>query len=150
VNSILPVALVNVEAMFGGDDNGGNGGDGGVGPPRATLEQLAGLYLSNQEAEPLLKLVAAARKDDPENVSLDYWEAEGKMLLKDYSGAADRLKAALAKADGVAQKKALSTKLRTPASRARRRRKATPRHLTKTTLSRTWAMHWSRTAMSRG
>jgi hypothetical protein len=97
--------------MFGGDDNGGNGGDGGVGPPRATLEQLAGLYLSNQEAEPLLKLVAAARKDDPENVSLDYWEAEGKMLLKDYSGAADRLKAALAKADGVAQKKALSTKL---------------------------------------
>ena len=82
-----------------------------VGPARSTLDQLAGLYLGNKEAEPLLKLVAAARKDDAENASLDYWEAEGKMLLKDYSGAADRLKAALAKADGTAQKKALSIKL---------------------------------------
>ncbi|HKM54094.1 MAG TPA: tetratricopeptide repeat protein, partial [Isosphaeraceae bacterium] len=38
-----------------------------VGPHRATLEQLAGLYLGEQQADPLLKLVAAARKDDPEN-----------------------------------------------------------------------------------
>ena len=80
-------------------------------PHRDTLEQLAGLYLGDQQAEPLLKLVAAARKDDPENGSLDSWEAEGKMLLKDYAGAAERLKTAMAKADGVARKRVLAAKL---------------------------------------
>jgi len=82
-----------------------------VGPARSTLDQLGGLYLGNKEAEPLLKLVAAARKDDVENPSLDYWEAEGKMLLNDYSGAADLLKAGLAKAYGIARKKVLARKL---------------------------------------
>ena len=82
-----------------------------VGPSRPTLEQLAGLYLRDKQAEPLLQLVAAARKDDPENNSLDFWEAEAKVVLNDYAGAAERFKTALAKADGAARKKALATEL---------------------------------------
>ncbi|MGA2701594.1 MAG: tetratricopeptide repeat protein [Isosphaeraceae bacterium] len=78
-----------------------------VGPESNTLEQLAGLYLGDQQAKPLIELAAERRKIDVNDARPDVWEAQARMILKDYAGAAKLLKTAIAGAGTAARKRSL-------------------------------------------
>jgi predicted Zn-dependent protease len=57
-------------------------------PPRAVaFRQVADLLWRDGKGQDLQRLVALHRKDDSENPSLDVWEAEAKLLQKDYASA---------------------------------------------------------------
>jgi tetratricopeptide (TPR) repeat protein len=82
-----------------------------VAPQRATLAELAGLYLSDRQPQQLLELLAAHRKNDPGDARVNAWEAQARMLLADHAGAARVLKTAIAGTSAPARTRTLVTKL---------------------------------------
>jgi len=78
-----------------------------IGPQSATLDQLAGLCLGDQQAKPLVELAAICRAADPNDARPDVWEAQAGMILKDYAAAAKTLKTAIARSDNAARKQAM-------------------------------------------
>jgi Flp pilus assembly protein TadD len=79
-----------------------------VAPRRETLAQLAGLYLSDRQAAPFLKLAAEQRKSDPHDARLDAWEAQADVMVKDYASAAPLFKSAIAGVSNAGDKRALT------------------------------------------
>ncbi len=79
----------------------------GVGPERATLEQLLVLCHGDRQSQLLIDLANSRRKDHPTDPRPDEWEAEGRMNQKDFDGAAEVLKTAIGRARTPARKHSL-------------------------------------------
>lgn len=81
------------------------------GSERATFDQLARLLTGDNQSEPLLKMVALQRKNEPGEPSLDAWEADAHSLAKDYSSAIKILEAAIDRSTVPDIKRLFSSKL---------------------------------------
>jgi tetratricopeptide (TPR) repeat protein len=82
-----------------------------IAPRRATMGQLASLYLNDRQPQPLLDLLADHHKNDPADARTSAWEAQARTLLKDHAGAAKVLRTAIATTNRPERSRTLTTKL---------------------------------------